>query len=40
MKVYFFVVLDLEVILELIVLAIVILQVILYIASVDLLKLF
>jgi len=40
MEVDFFVVLDLEVILELIVLAIVILQVILYIASVDLLKLF
>jgi len=40
MEVDFFVVLDLEVILELIILAIVILQVILYIASVDLLKLF
>jgi hypothetical protein len=40
MEVDFFVVLDLEVILELIILAIVIFQVILYIASVDLLKLF
>lgn len=40
MEVDFFVVLDLEVIFELIILAIVILQVILYIASVDLLKLF
>jgi len=40
MEVDFFVVLDLEVIFELIILAIVILQVILYIASVDLLELF